>query len=81
MAHEVDGSVNCAIVMRCVETMDGETEQHLVYFGYRKQKEIMTYDAMVEATDRQLTSEAEKSDEEHLWIFKEVVGHRKNGQT
>eukprot|EP00957_Ditylum_brightwellii_P076579 5820270-Ditylum_brightwellii.AAC.1 len=41
----------------------------------------MTYDDVVEAIDRQLTSEAEKTDEEHLWIFKEVVGHRKNVQT
>eukprot|EP00957_Ditylum_brightwellii_P094843 7222964-Ditylum_brightwellii.AAC.1 len=41
----------------------------------------MTYDAIVEAIDRQLTSEAGTTDEEHLWIFKEVLGHRKNGQT
>jgi hypothetical protein len=41
----------------------------------------MTYDAIVEAIDRQLTSEVEKTDEEHLWIFKEVVGHRENGWT
>eukprot|EP00957_Ditylum_brightwellii_P031545 2392150-Ditylum_brightwellii.AAC.1 len=27
-----------------------------------------------------LTSEVEETDEEGLWIFKEVVGHRKNGQ-
>eukprot|EP00957_Ditylum_brightwellii_P177063 13488387-Ditylum_brightwellii.AAC.1 len=38
----------------------------------------MTYDAIVEAIDRQLTSEAEKTDGERLWIFKEVVGNRKN---
>eukprot|EP00957_Ditylum_brightwellii_P137089 10453101-Ditylum_brightwellii.AAC.1 len=41
----------------------------------------MTYDTIVEAIDRQLTSEAEKTDEECLWIFNKVVGHRKNGQT
>eukprot|EP00957_Ditylum_brightwellii_P152648 11619376-Ditylum_brightwellii.AAC.1 len=41
----------------------------------------MIYDAIVEAIDRQLTSEAEKTDEKHLWIFKEVVGHRNSGQT
>eukprot|EP00957_Ditylum_brightwellii_P105279 8025606-Ditylum_brightwellii.AAC.1 len=41
----------------------------------------MTYDAIVEAIDRQLTSEVKKTDEECLWIFKEGVGHRKNGWT
>eukprot|EP00957_Ditylum_brightwellii_P013785 1038809-Ditylum_brightwellii.AAC.1 len=61
--------------------MDGETEQYLVHLGDGKQKEIMTYDAMVEVIDRQLTSEAETTDEECFWIFKEVIGHRKNGQT
>ena len=81
MACEVDGSVHRAEVMHHVESMDGETEQYLVHLGDRKQKETMTYDAIVEAINRQLTSEAEKTDEEYLWIFKEVVGHRKNGQT
>eukprot|EP00957_Ditylum_brightwellii_P209654 15362667-Ditylum_brightwellii.AAC.1 len=73
MAHEVDGSVHHAEVMRCVESMDSEIEQYLVYLGSRKQEEIKTYDAIVEAIDSQLTSEAEKTDEEGLWIFKEVV--------
>eukprot|EP00957_Ditylum_brightwellii_P143121 10905053-Ditylum_brightwellii.AAC.1 len=41
----------------------------------------MTYDAIVEAIDGKLTSKVEKTDEEHLWIFKEAVGHRKNSQT
>eukprot|EP00957_Ditylum_brightwellii_P117417 8955705-Ditylum_brightwellii.AAC.1 len=41
----------------------------------------MTYDAIVEAIDKQLTAEAEKRDEECLWIFNEVVGHRKNAYT
>eukprot|EP00957_Ditylum_brightwellii_P137436 10478292-Ditylum_brightwellii.AAC.2 len=44
-------------------------------------KEIMTYDAIVEAIERQLTSEVETTDDECLWIFKEIVGHRKNGWT
>eukprot|EP00957_Ditylum_brightwellii_P071416 5428996-Ditylum_brightwellii.AAC.1 len=61
--------------------MDGKAEQYLVHLGDRKQKEIMTYAAIVETIDRQLTSEVEKTDEEHLWIFKEVVGHRNNGRT
>eukprot|EP00957_Ditylum_brightwellii_P073481 5583762-Ditylum_brightwellii.AAC.1 len=61
--------------------MDGETEQYLVHLGDGKRKDIMTYDAIVEAIDRQLTSEVEKTIEECLWIFKEVVGHRKNGWT
>eukprot|EP00957_Ditylum_brightwellii_P186565 14204504-Ditylum_brightwellii.AAC.1 len=61
--------------------MDGETEQYLVHLGNGKRKEIMTYDAILEAIDRKLTSEVEKTDGESLWIFKEVVGHRKNGWT
>eukprot|EP00957_Ditylum_brightwellii_P037307 2823893-Ditylum_brightwellii.AAC.1 len=61
--------------------MDGETEQYLVHLGDGKQTEIMTYDAIVEAIDRQLTSDTEKTVEEHLWIFKNVVEHRKNGRT
>eukprot|EP00957_Ditylum_brightwellii_P019665 1483543-Ditylum_brightwellii.AAC.1 len=61
--------------------MDGETKQYLVHLGYGKRKEIMTNDAIVEAIDMQLTSEAEMTDEEHLLFFKEVVGHRKNGRT
>eukprot|EP00957_Ditylum_brightwellii_P024425 1844354-Ditylum_brightwellii.AAC.1 len=59
--------------------MDCETEQYLVHLGNGKQKEIMTYDVIVEVIDRQLTSEAEKTDKESLWIFKEIVGHGKNG--
>eukprot|EP00957_Ditylum_brightwellii_P116354 8875410-Ditylum_brightwellii.AAC.1 len=81
MAHKVDGSVHCAGVMHHVESMDSETEQYLVHLGDGKQKESMTYDAIVASIDRQLASEAEKTDEGHLWIFKEVFGHRKNGQT
>eukprot|EP00957_Ditylum_brightwellii_P106673 8138014-Ditylum_brightwellii.AAC.1 len=67
--------------MRGVEAMDGEAEQYLVYLRDGKKKEIMIYEAIVEIIDRQLTLEAKKTDEECLWIFKEVVGHRKNGQT
>eukprot|EP00957_Ditylum_brightwellii_P095631 7285821-Ditylum_brightwellii.AAC.1 len=81
MASKVDGSVHHTEVVHHVESMYGETEQCLVHLGDRKQKEIMTYDTIVEAIDRQLASEAEKTDEEHLCIFKEVVGHRKNGWT
>ena len=81
MAREVDGSVHRAEVMRRVESIDDETEQYLVHLGDGKRQEIMTYDAIVEAIDKQLTTEAEKTDEERLWIFKEVVGHRKNGRT
>eukprot|EP00957_Ditylum_brightwellii_P196945 15004470-Ditylum_brightwellii.AAC.1 len=81
MAYEVDGSVHCAEVMHHVESMDGATEQYLVHLGDGKQKEIMTYDAIVEAIDRRLPSETKQTDEEHFWIFKEVVGHRKNGWT
>eukprot|EP00957_Ditylum_brightwellii_P017661 1330384-Ditylum_brightwellii.AAC.1 len=79
MACEVDGSVHCAEVMCCVESMDGETEQYLAHLGDRKQKEIMTYETIVEAINIQLTSEATKTDEECLWMFKEVVRHKKNG--
>eukprot|EP00957_Ditylum_brightwellii_P146259 11136459-Ditylum_brightwellii.AAC.1 len=61
--------------------MDVETDQYLVYLGDGKRKEIMTYDAIVEAIDRQLTSETEKTDKELLWIFREIDGHRKNGWT
>eukprot|EP00957_Ditylum_brightwellii_P114644 8742476-Ditylum_brightwellii.AAC.1 len=71
MTREVDGSVHHAEVMRCVESIDDETEQYLVHLGDGKQQEIMTYDAIVEAIDKQLTTIAEKTDEEHLWIFKE----------
>eukprot|EP00957_Ditylum_brightwellii_P060917 4623962-Ditylum_brightwellii.AAC.1 len=78
MTCEVDGSAHHAEVMCRVESMNGETEQYLVHLVYGKIKETMTYDAIVEAIDRQLISEVEKTDEERLWIFKEVVGHRKN---
>eukprot|EP00957_Ditylum_brightwellii_P068276 5184031-Ditylum_brightwellii.AAC.1 len=61
--------------------MDGETEQYLVHLGGGKRKKIMTYNAIVETIDRQLTSEVYWTDEEYLWIFNEVVGHRKNGWT
>jgi hypothetical protein len=40
MAHEVDGSVHCAEVMRCVQSMDGETEQYLVYLRDGKRKRL-----------------------------------------
>eukprot|EP00957_Ditylum_brightwellii_P137442 10478746-Ditylum_brightwellii.AAC.1 len=78
MAREVDASAHHAEVMHHVESMDVETERYLLCLGGRKKKEIMTYDAIVEAIDRKLTSEAEKTDQECLWIFKEVVGHMKN---
>eukprot|EP00957_Ditylum_brightwellii_P045020 3415374-Ditylum_brightwellii.AAC.1 len=81
MTCEVDDSAHRAEVIRHVESMNGETEQYLVHLVDGKQKESMIYDAIVEAIDKQLTSEVEKTDEEQLWIFKEAVGHRKNGQT
>eukprot|EP00957_Ditylum_brightwellii_P047579 3614609-Ditylum_brightwellii.AAC.1 len=81
MACEVDCSVHHSEVMHHVEPMDGDTEQYLVHLEDGKRKEIMTYDVIVEAIDRQSTSEAEKTDEECLWIFKEVVGHKKNSCT
>eukprot|EP00957_Ditylum_brightwellii_P021407 1614585-Ditylum_brightwellii.AAC.1 len=65
--------------MRCIKFINGETEQYLVHLGGGQRKETMTYDTIVEAIDRQLTSVAEKTDEERLWMFKEVVGYRKNG--
>eukprot|EP00957_Ditylum_brightwellii_P208216 15356336-Ditylum_brightwellii.AAC.1 len=71
MACEVDDSVDCTEVMHHAESIDGETEQYLIHLGDGKRKEIMTYDVIVEAIDRQLTSAVEKTDEECLWIFKE----------
>eukprot|EP00957_Ditylum_brightwellii_P160389 12209820-Ditylum_brightwellii.AAC.1 len=64
-------------MMCLVESLDRETEQYLIYLGDGKRKENVTYDAIVEAIDMQLTSEVEKTNEECLWIFKEVVGHMK----
>eukprot|EP00957_Ditylum_brightwellii_P192064 14621142-Ditylum_brightwellii.AAC.2 len=63
IAHEVDFFVHCAEVMCHVESMDGDTEQHIVHLGDGKQKDFMTFDAIVEAIDRQLTSEAKKTAE------------------
>eukprot|EP00957_Ditylum_brightwellii_P133177 10154059-Ditylum_brightwellii.AAC.1 len=52
----------------------------MVHIGNGKRQEIMIYDVIVEAIDRKLTSDAKKSGEDHLLVFKEVVGHRENGQ-
>eukprot|EP00957_Ditylum_brightwellii_P080616 6131262-Ditylum_brightwellii.AAC.1 len=71
MAHEVDDPVHCAEFIHYAESADDEIEQYLVHLGNGKRQEILTYDAIVEAIDRQLKLEAEKTDEEHLWIFKE----------
>eukprot|EP00957_Ditylum_brightwellii_P025471 1925740-Ditylum_brightwellii.AAC.1 len=78
MAWEVDGSAHCAEVIHRAESMDCETQHYLVHLGDRKRKGIMTYDAIVEAIDRWLISEVEKTDEQCLWVFKEVIGHGKN---
>eukprot|EP00957_Ditylum_brightwellii_P047248 3588797-Ditylum_brightwellii.AAC.1 len=43
--------------------------------------EVIHHVNPTDAIDRQLTSDVEKTDGEHLWIFKEIVGHRKHGQT
>eukprot|EP00957_Ditylum_brightwellii_P203208 15333657-Ditylum_brightwellii.AAC.1 len=73
IAHEVDGSVHHAEVMHPVESMDGKTEQYLVYLGNGKRKKITAYDAIAEVIDKQLTSEAEKTHEEFLWMFEKDV--------
>ena len=41
----------------------------------------MTYDAIVEAVNQQLAREADMSDDERIWIFKEVKDHRKKDNT
>eukprot|EP00957_Ditylum_brightwellii_P199515 15208741-Ditylum_brightwellii.AAC.1 len=43
--------------------------------------EVMCHVESMDATDMQLTSGAKKTDEECLWIFKEVVENRQNGWT
>eukprot|EP00957_Ditylum_brightwellii_P172590 13138770-Ditylum_brightwellii.AAC.1 len=68
MTREVDCYVHHAEVMCHVESMGGEIEQYLVHLGDRKRKEIATDDVIVEAIDRQLTSEAEKTeDDSETW--------------
>eukprot|EP00957_Ditylum_brightwellii_P061098 4636437-Ditylum_brightwellii.AAC.1 len=66
MVYEVGGSVHHAEVIHYVKSVDGETKQYLVHLGDEKRKEIMTYDAIVEAIAGQLTSEVKKTDEEYL---------------
>ena len=77
MEREVDGTVHRAEVTKRIAAMEGEAEQYLVKLGDGTRQDVMTYDAVIEAIDRQLTAEAEKSDEDTIWIFKEVMGHRK----
>eukprot|EP00957_Ditylum_brightwellii_P077592 5895818-Ditylum_brightwellii.AAC.2 len=40
MACEVNGSLHCAEVMHCGESMDGETEQYLVHLGKERGKRL-----------------------------------------
>jgi len=43
--------------------------------------EIMMYSPVIEGINRQLEREANQSDEDRIWIFKEVIDHRKrNGK-
>eukprot|EP00957_Ditylum_brightwellii_P006890 521023-Ditylum_brightwellii.AAC.1 len=43
--------------------------------------EVIHHVEFMDGEAEQLTSEAKKTNEEYLWIFKEVVGHRKKGWT
>jgi len=44
-----------------------------------KHEEIMTYDAIVQKVNDQLEREANQSNEDRVWIFKEVLDHRHRG--
>jgi len=77
--RETDGTVHRAEVIRRAESVDGETDQFLVRLGDGRREDIMTYDAVVEALDRQLQREANTTDDEKLWLFKDVKDHRKVG--
>ena len=79
--READGSMHRAEVIKRMETVDGETEQFLVRLGDGKREEVMTYNEVVEAINRQLEREESQTDEERLWIYKAVKNHRKNGNT
>ena len=48
-----------------------------IRLGDGKREDVMTYNAVVEAIDRQIERENAMSDEERLWIYKEVKAHQK----
>ena len=82
LPSDADGETHRAEVVKELEKVDGETQQHLVRLGDGKREDVMTCNAVVEAIDRQIERENAMSDEERLWIHKEVKAHRKmkNGQ-
>ena len=57
----------------------GRQSNFLVRLGDCQRQKIMTYDAIVEAVKEQLVREADKSDEDKVWIHKGVENHRKIG--
>jgi hypothetical protein len=79
LERDVDGTIHRAEVISRVEYVDGETEQFLVKFGDGQREDIMTYDAIIEALDRQLQREADATNDDQYLIFTEVKGHRKIG--
>ena len=71
-----DGEVFRAEVKEVYDPIDGETGLLKVRVG--DADEIMTYNAVMEGINRQLEHEAEKSEEEKVWIFKDILEHRKH---
>ena len=76
LEREVDGTVHRAEVTKRLKQAEDEAEQYLVRVGDGRQ-EVMTYNAVLEALNAQLEREANQTDEERMWIFKEVQEHRK----
>ncbi len=79
--RDVDGTIHRAEVIKRIEGLDDATDQFLVRLGDGTREDVMTYDAVVHALDQQLLREANQSEEEKIWIFHEVMSHRRNGRT
>ena len=77
-----DGSLHRAEVLRRADSVaDDVEEMFVVRIADGKQTDILTYDAIVQGISDQLEREADQSEEDRYWLFKEVKDHRKAGNS
>ena len=78
--QEVDGPIYRAEVVKRLEKDDADREQFLVSLGDGKRQEVLEYHALLEILKKHTAEEEGQDNNDKLYAFYEVEGHRKKGQ-
>ena len=80
--YSEDGTLHRAEVMHRADAIaDDVEEMFVVRVADGKHTDLLTYNAVVQGLHEQLEREAEQSDEDRYWLFKEVKDHRQAGNS